>query len=91
MQPSLRPWAGQWVCNGLCYPLGFDLLLFFSFLLTHGYTVELGLSYLHKILCNNGYCFKSSSLLCAVGLYIKCLNPQCLPVITKLILLRYTV
>ena len=29
----------------------------------------MGLSHLHKILCNSGYCFKSSSLLCAVGLY----------------------
>ena len=53
--------------------------------------LQLRLSYLHKILYTNGYCFKSSSLLCAVGLYTKYLDPQCLIVITELDLLRFTV
>ena len=37
----------------------------------------------------NGYCFRSSSLLCAVGLYIKWLDPQCLLVITEVVRLRF--
>lgn len=44
--------------------------------------LKLGHSHLHKILCDNCYCFKSSSLFCMPGLFIKCLDLQCLLVIT---------
>ena len=80
------------------FPFHFIQLLSFLFSLFHSRILRkssnelyLGFSHFHKILCNNGYCFKSSSLLCAVGLYIKCLDRQCLLVITELVLLRFTV
>ena len=38
---------------------------------------------------NNGYCFKFSSLLCAVGLYIGCLRSAMFTTLRKLLLLAF--
>ena len=77
--------------NFPCLPLGLYIIFDSRIHRRSSNEFLLGLSHLHNILCNNGYCFKSSSLLCAVGLYTKCLDPQCLIVITELVLLRFTV
>ena len=62
-----------------------------SSFLTHAYSVRVAVSHSWDFFIRIKFCeaIESSSLLCAVGLYIKCLDPQCLTVLLKLVLLSF--